>query len=503
MWCDIKKELIEETINDLISQNYLRFVETRVIATDRTSALIKWAEAKTDDELHRICMVILSRLHLGFNNKTIPYNDINAISIISNIALTLHHIGMPIPNIAIHAIKIYATSLIKSEKFDMAGELYSLIVENIKQEKYENIINIAELLYQTGHYTACFKLLLDVNVDNYSPETKFKHFLLLANCSALSDNRNAIDFYNRAIQQNTSNQLVAVGAKLLVEVETNKTGDIQKIYDEYEHYVSQGEVFPLRPGYVALLRNALDFQNTAAAINTMQNALSLAEEFNIKDEIYKIKQNLALNLIKVGRYLEAEKYLNEVLTYCSTFAVKETSYPLINLAVIHIFNYFETNKIEWAVKAREEAMCAIDYATSYYAVTLSNLHYLTALSILYAQNNNPYNISHDRILWLRRNQYRLIQNNTRDDIRVIVRPFLTLITSACITDDKEEAKTYLKELCSRPDQIGKEAKKINLLLKKLEIADIEPLYEQNTDPICEKYYTETRFNPWLISLTHD
>ena len=69
-------------------------------------------------------------------------------------------------------------------------------------------------------------------------------------------------------------------------------------------------------------------------------------------------------------------------------------------------------------------MQALDYATSYYAVTLSNIHYLTAMSILKTERKNKYNISDERIKSLRKYFLQSTREDTRIDNRVAIKRYL-------------------------------------------------------------------------------
>lgn len=495
----LSSERIIDNIDLLFKNGLLEISGIDIILTGRAKAYLSLELFKDKHQSHKIYLDTLASI-----NNYIPaemFTDLNVQKLIANTVLSLNKIGQK-ENTYNHIVKNYADKLLKNNNLSSAAEMYSILADHISSLNYNEIYEIAKLLYEEGYYKESFSTLLNCNVDKLNKSTKFNYYLLLANCNMLIDNKLAIEFFNNAITLDTKDKLIAIAYKLLCELETREINDVESLKDEYYKIIKTYEKTPRKSGYITLLRIALDFQDNDTAIATMRKGLSLAEHYGMNEEIYKFKQNIALNLIRGGCLDEAEKLLYEVHMYCIENSRKELSYPLINLSAIKIFKFFESGNFDYAVAARDFAMSANDSASSYYAITLSNLFYITSLSILYTMKNNPYNISHDHLRSLREYRFSKVTNNLRMDHRSVVKPCLSLIASACLTDDFDQAEKYLRELCKHKNNIGKAAIKVNRYISQLGITDIEKLQETEIDKTCQVYQTETRFEPWLISLTH-
>ncbi|MCH5151193.1 MAG: hypothetical protein J1F65_00845 [Clostridiales bacterium] len=497
----ISQVRFEEHLSELTSCGYVEINFNDLFISKQSNNYFTLNVVSTREESIKLCYQVLSLINRCDNVD--KQTNADAIKLISNILLDLKHSGIEFDGIYYEQVKRYADFLRNSHDLCTASEYYALCSDKINNIPYCEILDIAKILYNYGYYTECYKLLVGNSFDMLSNEIQFERFLLIANCETVGNNNIAIQYYEKAINLHTKKQLIAIGGKFLAQGES-KIANRTILNQEYEKCVAKYEDKPDTIGYVALLRNALDFQNNETAIQTMQRGLELAKTQCLQEEIYKIQQNLALNYIKAGQYDYAEKLLQMVLAYCEKKVRKDTSYPLINLAVVNLYKYFNCQNYEYALNAMEYGRKAISYACSYYSRTLSNLQYLTALSVLSSCENNPYNISHNRIVSLREKIYEdIIKNNNRNDFRVVVRTYLSLIASANICGDFEAAKIYLRELYSRQyNEIGREACKVNLLIRQLQMDDLEPMLEPTIDKSCENYHKEIRFEPWMISLTH-
>lgn len=441
------------------------------------------------------CIAVITKALNKFENNTI------LLQILSNIIINMRHINYEENAYNFHILK-YAELLFENGKNKKSAKYYSAVISNISEYYKDNkelLLKIINLLYNEGYYKDIYAHLSNINVDDWNINNQFEYYFCLANCSALVDNIKSIDFYDKAIRLNNKDSLKAITCKLLVQLECcSNTYEFNLVYKEYNDVVAKYKEQNNDKNYIALLRNALDFQDINTSLNTMKLALKLAEENSFYDELCKIKQNMSINLIRIGQLEEAEKLLNDVFEYCKNNLEKELSYPLINLSNISIYNYFINGNKKCILKSVEYSTMALDYASSYYAETLSELQYLTALSLVYKEQIG--NVSKTRIKELRNIWYEKTLENNRKDNRIVQKTLLCLIASSRITNDIEEAQKYLITLYnSNKELVVKVSSKINKLIKELDLINLLPLLEETP---CSEYKKEIRFEPWLISLTH-
>ena len=482
----------------LIKQGiYLRITD-KGIAHISAKQLAK-AENKSD-----VCRAWIASLKELIKHRPNVLNEEQATAILSNIFLELPIKSDKDISDNCEIVKKHADRLKAMGSENIAAKYYAAIIRYLTKfiNHYSEAMNIAHILYANGYYVECEAFLKDLQstVKNNNVDEQFDYYMLRGNCNMLADNATAEDYYRQAESLNTDKKLIATGCKLMAMVESNNENKRDAAKKEYSEIIKSVDIS--KYGYLSLCRNALDFQNNQAAIQTLEKW----ENCNDLNEVYKIKQNLALNYIKCGKIDEAKILLNDTLQYCETQIPKEISYPLINLAVICLYQHFncdkEVDKIKLLLQARTYIIKAIDHASSYYAMRLSRLHNITILSYIYNLQNNPYNISHSRLVGLRQTMRESIKRDNRNDFRAVARSYLALIASARITNDLEEArKDFCEGFSSIAEQSGQQPK-YNELLTALDIKGREPLVFQQFEAECDEYYKEIRFEPWLISLTH-
>lgn len=491
-------EFFDKQCHDLILHENIIENWTKISLSQRTRIAFKWDIMSTPEKrLHE------SNSFLAIVNKYLDKHRMTTDiqKMIINAIKTIYDAKRYLPVCYINTVIDYAKSLYDDMRFADAAYYFSIIPDLHNYVESSKIYDIAKLLYKSGYYAQCACFLEKIKFSDLCDKEQSDAYLILANCNMMQDNIKSIEYYDKVIEFNDHNILLAIGGKLMAKSETK--GLTTELITDYRNIISEYSEMPNTEGYLSLLRNALDFEKNSEALKIMHKGLEYALEFNNEKEVFKIKQNIALNLIKADKLNDAEKYLLDVKEYCYLFNKKEMSYPLINLAVIEIYRYFETGKYEYAAKAHNYAMQALDYATSYYAVTLSNIHYLTAMSILKTERENKYNISDERIKSLRKYFLQSTREDTRIDNRVAIKRYLALISSARITGDINEAKEYLRELCNKhSNKFGKHVNKINKIIKEMQITDLPSYQNDEIDDSCIDYALETRFEPWLISLTH-
>lgn len=382
----------------------------------------------------------------------------------------------------------------------------NMIYLGLCKKTYAQKLNIATQLYENGYYEQTLRLL-----ETMSCKKTYKYYLLKGKTSMLFDNNLSIQSFTKAadLANSVDQKLEAIRNKLMAMNEINDVVHKDTIAKEYAFVLSEFNLHTDNEQYISLQRNALDFQSNGDAIETMESALRIAESKGFLVEVAKLRQNIALNYIRLGNYPEAEKLLKQVYEFYKPMLSANIAYPCINLCVIEIFNYFfEKDSLKKNVclnKAWKYIIEAIDYASSYYSKTLSQMHMIMLMSISHVEYNkyNADDLQSIRCEWAKK-------CSERNDARVHRRVQFTL--TYCIAtilkkqglsnEDRSklicEAKGYLNSL-SMMDLSNIDALKLDALNYAFDNNDFS---SKRIDAQSE-YDATLEFQPWLISLTHD
>ena len=363
-------------------------------------------------------------------------------------------------------------------------------------------IEIVKLLYLYGYYQSAEKLITCIFSTNKILD--FDDLLLLGDIQHVLLSPNASQTYRRASEISEisiSDKLKALNRQIMALNQEHQEDLAKKIYiDTFAQYEATPCV-----GLVELYRNSNNSFGYAEAMQYTIKGFTLAKELNEELEMYKCLHNICMIRLQYGYYgqplednaLGFEPKFEYALAFFSKHPEfrHEQAYPLLDLGTVKMFEYVGTEDRRCLIAAKKNYSEAQLYAKSFYARHIAETGLLIVNSYLYADKQSTFIKNSRNNLY---NRY-LQQKDTIQDYRVHRKILLSLALSAIISEEMQEAMTYLAQ--ANPYIIGAETLRYNRLCFRAGC----PMYKK--PPVSlqgkyEVYYGSDKFVPWLISLCH-
>lgn len=440
----------------------------------------------------RMIFYYQQKIYLLYKKGEIKLTDSHAINIILKIK----------PLNLVQQIYSYINKyegLIDDEK---KSELINFIIENDTEipTSIQNIDTI-NLLYSFGYYTSAKKLFKTIkNYDNdYSLLMKYGDIL------HLTLDVNTAETFKKASQIENitvSDKLSAINRYIMAMTQQDKKGldtarniyqnTIEKFYDEPCH------------GLIELYRNSNNIFGYSKSMNYTILGYHLACDLGDKLEKIKCLHNICMIQILNGTYesLELPKGLDfkpsfkdiyDMLLDLPNFRY-ETAYPLLDMATNEMFHYSKSMDDVYLKKAKSLYSEAQLYAKSFYAKNIAEMGLLIVNSHLYPNNQGIKNLR------LKLFEQYNNQKMTIKDFRVHRKILFTLSTSALITGDTDEGKSYL--FLSKQHVFGNEILRYNNLCDAFKIHNEKLSTSDVNENNITEYHRTIKFVPWLISFGH-
>ncbi|MDE6240797.1 MAG: hypothetical protein K2M08_00060 [Anaeroplasmataceae bacterium] len=364
------------------------------------------------------------------------------------------------------------------------------IIENSFLPK--SIHSYAELLFINGYYESAYKYasLIDKN--------QYKNLILIGDIEFLLSLPSCSDTYKLAlnISSNAIEELEVVSKLIMalsIKKDTISINHAEKLFKEtLKKYKDSEEIY-------RLYRYSNNIMPFSESIKLTSKALSLCK--NKSEEYYKIQHNITMMKLALYDNVVDLNYVEEFDQVFDYFKNKnlfhEAAYPLVNKGTFYMYLYIKTRTNSYLEKAIQTYSLANMYARSYYARNIAKTGWLIANSYYIMNNANLIKLQFLREC--RKNIYSNIKN-VNYDVRAKRYIYLSLVVSAKITNDIEEAKYYLKE--SKEIMLRYEKLKYNALC--IELGCDEEMLDASqikTDR-CDLYVKSTELVPWVISFGH-
>lgn len=362
--------------------------------------------------------------------------------------------------------------------------------------------DIAQLLYIYGYYQSAQKVMNCLTADNNM--LNYNNLLLLGDIQHILLSPKASHTYMQAAKITgiaTSDKLKALNREIMALNQEHKEALAKDLYIEaFAKYESVQCV-----GLVELYRNSNNSFGYDAAMEYTIKGYFLAKKLGESLEMYKCLHNICMLLLQYGRYgkplkdnpLGFEPKFEQVLSFFSKNPEyrHEQAYPLLDLGTVKMFEYTDTDDANLLIDAKKYYSEAQLYAKSFYARYIAETGLLVVNSYLYADCKSAFVNNAREKLFKRYTQ----QKVSIEDYRVHRKILLSLVVSAIISKEIQEAVNYLKQ--AHPYIEGAETNRYNKLCQKAGCTE----YMKDTVPLSgknEKYYASDKFVPWLISLCH-
>lgn len=356
----------------------------------------------------------------------------------------------------------------------------------------KSIQEFAKLLFMYGYYESAYKYasLIDKN--------QYKNLILLGDIEFLLSLPTCSNTYKLAlnISSNTIEELEVISKLIMalsIKKDKNSRNYAKKLFKEtLEKHRDSEEIY-------RLYRYSNNIMSFSKSIKLTTKALTLCKDKS--EEYYKIQHNITMMKLALYDKVEDLNYVEEFDQVYDYFMNEnlfhEAAYPLVNKGTFYMYLYIKTNANSYLENAIQTYSLANMYAKSYYARNIAKTGWLIANSYHIMSNANLIKLQFLREC--RKNIYSNIKN-VNYDVRAKRYIYLSLVVSAKITNDIEEAKFYLKE--SKHFMLNYEKLKFNELC--YELGCVEEMLDTSqikTDR-CDLYVKSTKLVPWVISFGH-
>lgn len=268
------------------------------------------------DDAIKYFKILLMNDKISNKEKTeINYYLVRCYAAIGDKKTSEHYLNMIDPKNEYYdkAILDSATTYLAKERYDDAKNAYTLIKEN---SRYYNdaLLNMALLSYNQKKYPQCIEYINRYSKVKGKKHTEFMNYLLGSAYYKLNDINNAVNAFNKTIEENKDSTYGQKAILNLVEIYSNK-GDIKTTEEK-----------------IMLLTNKTDYNE---GLRILGDSYATKGEYDKAIESYrkvddlsnpKLLYSYGFSLFKKGKLTEAQTYFE---------SLKSTSY--YNQAMYYIF----------------------------------------------------------------------------------------------------------------------------------------------------------------------
>ena len=378
----------------------------------------------------------------------------------------------------------YGFKKYKEKKYADAVTIFNrLFNRHIELKSCQKLV-ICEALYEIGAYETAKTIL---NQSSFNFETRrenYKYYCLFGKIENVLLNKNiAIQKYNKAINyaSNREDELQILNLKHLALLETpNGKKEAKQIFDDIALNLTNEEkkMMPI----CNLLRNCNQFYTGKKADAFFELAKEIAIQNNALVDVAYVNNNYALELFRTGNKRKAfEKF---ELSYKTLRDLKyhEAAYPLNNMAVCEMFKNNYSDALDYLLEAKYVNQ-------SLYADLAIKVHMMTCYRELKNEKNcRKYAKKlEDYLFYQKIYDYNIIRKLSINLCITHMYYEEIILAKTCLAKGLPYFKGTISEYrgCSLDNRINCTCHTMEHALKK------------------NDYYTTLKFEPWIITLSHD
>lgn len=382
------------------------------------------------------------------------------------------------------------------KKIAYIDRLYSSNIHHM--HKFSNYSN-AKIAYEFGYFETALKMLLYMK--DYE-ELDYSFFMLLGGVQHLLLRPEAPKTFEKAANLpniTISQKLSALNREIMSLNQADEASALRarQLYDSILNQYANEKC----DGLIELYRNTNNSYPANEALEYTIKGYQLATALGNELEKYKCMHNICMIRLHQNQYSSllnrqdidveptfdlVDKYFKKNPQY-----YHKRAYPLLDLGTYEMFKYILTNEKKHLKRAKSYYSKAQLFAKSFYARHIAEMSLLVTNTHLYHNQKTMINSIRQK----RKEIFKKYTTESIADYRVNRKILLSLAVSAVLTQDIEEACTYLALV--EPYISGPETARYNNLNS---ICKGSPYNVFSTD--SDMYYSSPLFVPWLISLGH-
>ncbi len=380
----------------------------------------------------------------------------------------------------------YGLSLYDKNHIAVAIEIFNHVKKEVKSVASDKLTIIADCYFQDGNYETAEQLLqLVADRNDYETWQFYYSFckvenLLLKKDFALELAQNAENKSANIVEQIKS---LNMQQQILVDMSDGKEAAAEifnRLIEMGENYDEQVE-----KAILPTLKCAIDFYHGQDAFVYLNQAEEKAIKFNYQFEEALILTNKGFEYFRQGNLIDAKSCFDRSIEMLTNLRIHEISYPLNNLA-----NYYMSKDMF------HNAITIITKANMWNTSTYVSISLKTLLMVCYAhtaERERSLKIASELIDYIR---YYKITDNT-----MLRKIYLNI---ALVYKHLNEPESAINEYAEKAYKLSANT---SSWYRAYDVA--RKILTTNDDPLShclpdeEWYWTNGKYEPWLVTFSHD
>ena len=379
----------------------------------------------------------------------------------------------------------YAKKLYMQGNYREAGIIGDRFVKNITSLSFKKAFMLAQIEFVNGQYDYVVSILEKYISDlSQNKEYQVEFYLLLAKAYTCKlEIEKALDIINYASDLNSvtlEDELKIRGKKQSILFVSPK--GFMSAKKEFDNLTKKYHNIEL-PEMIQIYASAMDYYEGSVAIEYLEKGYSIAILNNDKLSEGKLLNNIAFEKLRLSEYDVAEKKYTECIELIKNIQPHEQSYPLNNLAVIHMIREDWENALDYIIEA-------IFWNRSYYVM---NVLQVNRMLCYYHTENQKWKEVFKQLK-------EFVNSKKAIDDKIYKKILINLAYISLLERKYDEAISFLdmykpysqmewQQGLYRYKYLEAQAKGIEINL---------PSIDKYQD-----YYCKINFEPWLVNFTHD
>lgn len=380
----------------------------------------------------------------------------------------------------------YGLSLYDKNHIAVAIEIFNHVKKEVKSVASDKLTIIADCYFQDGNYETAEQLLqLVADRNDYETWQFYYSFckvenLLLKKDFALELAQNAENKSANIVEQIKS---LNMQQQILVDMSDGKEAAAEifnRLIEMGENYDEQVE-----KAILPTLKCAIDFYHGQDAFVYLNQAEEKAIKFNYQFEEALILTNKGFEYFRQGNLIDAKSCFDRSIEMLTNLRIHEISYPLNNLA-----NYYMSKDMF------HNAITIITKANMWNTSTYVSISLKTLLMVCYAhtaERERSLKIASELIDYIR---YYKITDNT-----MLRKIYLNI---ALVYKHLNEPESAINEYAEKAYKLSANTSswyRAYDVARKILTTNDDPL--SHCFPDEEWYWTNGKYEPWLVTFSHD
>lgn len=382
----------------------------------------------------------------------------------------------------------YANSFFESNRYSEAESVFSRLETVVTALTGKQLLTMGITFFYCGQYSKADDILSNIQARNligdFSLTDSVQLYVFQARARlCILDSAKALEAINYAEMLDVPSEnlrILILGTKQSILFLSPEGFEKAKLI--FDELVKENHDIP---EMILIYQSAMDYYEGNKALKYLNKGLELSKKFSNTIAEGKIQNNIGFELLRCGKYKEAEHHFKESISLLKECQPHEQVYPYSNLAVLHMI--FK----DWD-KALSYIVEALFWNKSHYASLVLKTNRMLCY---YFMGNPQWKQIFDKLY-----EYISLSNTVDDKIykKICINMALLALNNNWISEGKK-----ILDLCYPHMKLEWPHGKYRFfnLYHKITGEDVELVLP--SDSIYEKYYCKIEFEPWLINFSHD